>query len=52
MLQQMPGPVATLIEWDEQVPEMGILLEQARCAQSLMAGHGGLYMGHNAVGCA
>lgn len=35
-LQQMPGPVATLIEWDEQVPEMGILLEQARKADTII----------------
>lgn len=46
------GSMATLIEWDNDVPALEILLEQARCAQSLMAGHGGLYMGHNAVGCA
>lgn len=41
---------ATLIEWDNDVPALEILLEQARCAQALMAAHGGLHRGDDAGG--
>lgn len=34
-LLQMPGPVATLIEWDEQIPGLEVLLEQARKADQI-----------------
>lgn len=35
-LLQMPVPVATLIEWDHQVPELAVLVEQAEKANQIM----------------
>lgn len=34
------GPVPTLIEWDTDVPPMGVLLEEAKKAAALIAGAG------------
>jgi uncharacterized protein len=33
------GPVATLIEWDNNVPDFGTLFAEARRAEAVMAGH-------------
>jgi uncharacterized protein (UPF0276 family) len=35
-LLQMPRPVATLIDWDEEVPDLETLLEQARKADAII----------------
>lgn len=35
-LTQMPAPVATLIEWDENVPDLAVLVEQAKKADSII----------------
>ncbi|MBC6905641.1 DUF692 domain-containing protein [Saccharophagus sp. K07] len=36
-LTQLPAPVATLIEWDENVPELSVLVEQAKKADQIIA---------------
>ena len=33
------GPVSTLIEWDDRVPDLGTVMQQARIAKAITLGH-------------
>jgi hypothetical protein len=42
------GPVPTLMEWDTNVPDLPVLLAEARKAQALLDGVAGRGVGHAA----
>lgn len=46
------GPVATLVEWDNDVPGLGVLVDQAHRAQALLSGGGGLKLRDISRACA